>query len=507
MGWPHAGLREANPTRFPLEMSNLSSSPSSGASIDPGGPNKAKASNRETLCLYRDLEIKLQSSSVPPSIPAARVPSYASRFKASLRNLRKISDPTLLEDGTPVIQAPESVLLQTSELWKDHVVAHFHGRRPSAEKIIVDLNPVWGKFGRITVRTVSDTCVLILIPSVQTREWVLQVGYWQADQCAFSVYPWSADGNLVAEELLFAPTWAVLKNVPPQLYSLDGISVVASGIGEPLHTEKSRLDPYHFGDTKVKVENYLSHSPPEVVEVSDSQGNVVRVKVEYPSLPPKCINCGKFGHLMNRCHKPLMKKAFTQKKEAVISVVKCKEDVSLVEPSQEVEKDGPIVQEDKKKSRARSRSRRRSHSRAKVRALSSPPEVLSSVVKVHQSEVVVTEAQNTSLSNKNREVIGAVKAVEGEVSDRSLAVVGSQLEEGEIGAVTEIVDGDQAEQKEEVLAQIPEESSIWLTKHSKGYRRTVRQVERWKDSGYVGSPPKSYQFLLRCNSLDKKIEC
>lgn len=56
-------------------------------------------------------------------------------------------------------------------------------------------------------------------------------------------------------ELTTAPTWDVLKNVPPQMYSLDGISVIASAIGEPLHTEKSLLDPYHFGDTKVKVEN------------------------------------------------------------------------------------------------------------------------------------------------------------------------------------------------------------------------------------------------------------
>lgn len=130
---------------------------------------------------------------------------------------------------------------------------------------------------------------------MQTREWVLQVEYWQANRCAFSVYPWTADGNLAAQELLFALTWVVLKNVPPQLYSLDGISVFASGIGEPLHSEKSRLDLFHFGDTKVKVEIDLSKSLPKVVEVRYTQGNAVRVNVEYPSLPPKCINRGKFG--------------------------------------------------------------------------------------------------------------------------------------------------------------------------------------------------------------------
>lgn len=143
---------------------------------------------------------------------------------------------------------------------------------------------------------------------MQTREWVLQVGYWQVDHVAFSVFPWSPDGNLSPPELLTTPTWVVLKNVPPQLYSLDGISLVASRIGEPFHTEKSRLDPYHFGNTKIKVEISLEETPPEVVEVRNTVGNKARINVEYPRLPLKCCNCGRFGHLMRRCPKPAMKK-------------------------------------------------------------------------------------------------------------------------------------------------------------------------------------------------------
>lgn len=358
-------------------MVSLGSSPVANPSIDPGGPSPSKISDHENHLRNRNLEMKLQSSSILTAVPAARVSSYAARFKSSLRNLRKISNPSFLEDGTPVVQAPESLLLKTSELWKDHVVAHFHGRRPTAEKIVADLNPIWGKFGRITVRTVSDTCVLINIPSVQTREWVLQVGYWQADRCAFSVFPWSADGNLAAQELLFALTWVVLKDVPPQLYSLDGISVIASGVGDPLHTEKSRLDPFHFGDTKVKVEIDLSKALPSAVEVRDTQGNAVRVNVEYPSLPPKCINCEKFGHLMNRCRKPIMRKTQGQKKEKqdnLVSVVKASEDVSLVKSLELVDlvEHEEMTQSPKARSRSRSRRRSRSRARARKRALSSP---------------------------------------------------------------------------------------------------------------------------------------
>ena len=223
----------------------------------------------------------------------------------------------------------------------------------------------------------------------------------------------------------------MLKNVPPQLYSLKGISVVASGIGKPLHIENSRLDPYHFGDTKVKVEIDLAHNPPEVVEVRDTQGNSVRINIEYPSLPPKCINCGKFGHLMNRCHKPLMKRQHVQRKEKVISVVKAVEEVSLVEKAQE-DQVAVDVGEEKKKSRVHSRFRRRARSRARARALSLPPEVLS-VVESEELPVV----KEVELKKGGKISVEKDSSKEAVMSSREevLCLDRSQLEEGEIGDV------------------------------------------------------------------------
>lgn len=318
-------------------------------------------------------------------VPSASAPSFAQRFKASLRNLCKISSPVFLEDGTPVVQAPASVLLKTADQWKGHIVARFHGLIPPPAKIYSDLNPAWGKFGNIVIRTVSDTSCLIMIPCTSTRDWVLRVRYWQAGNCAFSVYPWSEEGSFDLQELETAPTWAVLKNVPPQMYSLDGISVIASAIGEPLHTEKSRLDPFHFGDTKVKVEISLDAAPPTTIIVKDTQQNSVKVHVSYPRLPPKCCNCGTFGHLLNRCPKPLMKKKHdcegpggfvaqgTAVAKTVISLVDGKEstpvgittgalcethNINLIKASQVIE--GPQKQGD-------------TRNRIRVRGRSSPP--------------------------------------------------------------------------------------------------------------------------------------
>lgn len=185
-------------------------------------------------------------SYIPQAVPSLEAPSYAERFKASLRNLTKIDSPTTLIDGIPVVQAPESILLKTSETWKDHILAKFHGTHPHPGKIFQDLNPIWGKQGNITIRSISPTACLIFVPAQEIREWVFQVGYWQVDNCGLSAFLWTPDISFEDLELRTAPTWAVLKCVPPQLYSLPGISVIASAIGEPLHTEKSRLDPFNL---------------------------------------------------------------------------------------------------------------------------------------------------------------------------------------------------------------------------------------------------------------------
>lgn len=234
---------------------------------------------------------------------------WATKFKDSLRNLKQMDPPSFLEDGTPVVVALPSILLKIAAMWKGHLVAQFHGLCPSSTTIFTDLHPIWGKFGNITVRMISETAALIFIPSTATRKWVVDIGFWQAGNCSCTVYPWSPNGPLELEELQFAPTWAVLKKVPPQFYSLEEISVIASGIGEPLHTKKSWLDPINIGVPKVKVIIKLDSTLPTTVVVRDIQGNTARVSVEYPRPPPKCLNCGRYGHLLSRCPTSLLKKS------------------------------------------------------------------------------------------------------------------------------------------------------------------------------------------------------
>lgn len=456
-------------------------------------PDGKVLSSREVGFANSVLDSKLQTSSAKASPPEISVPSYAQRFKSSLRNLRKISSPTFLEDGTPVVQAPASVLLSTAEIWKDHIVAHFHGSCPPPGKIFADLNPVWGKFGDITVRMVSETSCLIFVPNVQSREWVLQVGYWQVDHCAVSVFPWSAEGSLHDLELKFAPTWVILKNVPPQLYSLDGISVIASAVGEPLHTEKSRLDPYHFGDTKVKIEIDLSMTPPTLVEVRDSEDNSVRIKLEYPKLPPKCCNCGKFGHLMNRCPKPLMKKKMqhqTQEKERIkvamapqsVSVANAGAPVFLQEAEVKKVSEERQVEISAVSRNTQRRARSRSRARARRRSLSQLP-----------SYHVHSEDSDDDLGGLSRNAGGSSVTV---MAKQKSVVAGVKDHETQSNTIQEIEDF--------TYSETPVEEHIWLLPKAARRARKKEQKALWNASAGQMLKNRIPQFLNRGDTSGRK---
>ncbi|CAD5330494.1 unnamed protein product [Arabidopsis thaliana] len=247
-------VSEISSAGSPILTPSVGSAPLLAPSSGPVGSSDMVATKSLSLgsaIPQSSTPISGSSSQAPSSDSKIDLP-WVAKFKASLHNLKQMSQPTYLEDGTPVVIAPSSVLLKSAALWKGHVVAQFHGSCPPATRIFSDLNPIWGNYGDITVRIVSETVALIFIPALNTRQWVVDVGFWQAGNCSCTVYPWSPEGLLNIDELKTAPTWTVLKNVPPQLYSLEGISVIASAIG----------------------------------------GNSARVDVEYPRPPPKCLNCG-----------------------------------------------------------------------------------------------------------------------------------------------------------------------------------------------------------------------
>ncbi|CAF2097204.1 unnamed protein product [Brassica napus] len=283
-------------------------------------------------------------------------------------------------------------------------------------------------------------------------------------------------GQSSEHELKTAPYVGCSRMSPKNQYSLDGISVVASATGEPLHTEKSRLDPYHFGDTKVKIEITLDQDPPKLVEVRDVQGNAVRIMVEYPSLPPKCLNCGKYGHLINRCTKPLIKKKKalipnqTQERMAStstkISLNSSSEDAIQAGSGSLPEKsDLSESKERKKKSKRRGRSRSRAQSTPPLFEIEQTQDIQEGSKKKGD---ISPESQSLSLAMSSTKEIDAVPP-----EDTDAVGLEEDLQQGKAE--------EKVSEPDSPPGGDPEEDERMWFKHPKAVRKAIRQ-ELWRSS-------------------------
>ncbi|VVA99554.1 unnamed protein product [Arabis nemorensis] len=102
---------------------------------------------------------------------------------------------------------------------------------------------------------------------------------------------------MAPRKLISLPVWVVIRNIPPQLYSYEGLSIIAYAIDEPLYTDKPIMESDLRYAAKVKISVALDRKQPSIVCVKASLGIRISLRADYPRLPPHSDLCKEFGHL------------------------------------------------------------------------------------------------------------------------------------------------------------------------------------------------------------------
>ncbi|XP_011075697.1 uncharacterized protein LOC105160128 [Sesamum indicum] len=101
------------------------------------------------------------------------------------------------------------------------------------------------------------------------------------------------------------PVWIRLRHLPVELWTVKGLSTVASGIGRPLYPDAitracTRLDFAHVCvmlDVSSKLPKHI------IIMMPKEEGGEItcKIDVEYEWLPPKCTSCMTLGHMAKVC--------------------------------------------------------------------------------------------------------------------------------------------------------------------------------------------------------------
>ncbi|KAL0287657.1 UNVERIFIED_CONTAM: hypothetical protein Sradi_7119100 [Sesamum radiatum] len=136
-------------------------------------------------------------------------------------------------------------------------------------------------------------------------EEVIEGGPWLFHGQAIVLQKW--EPGLVLRKLQHTqvPVWIKLRHLPVELWTTDGLSIVASGVGKPLYPDAitracTRLD---FARVCVMLDISAKLLKHIVIMVPKEDGSEVacKVDVEYEWLPPKCTTCHSLGHSIKDC--------------------------------------------------------------------------------------------------------------------------------------------------------------------------------------------------------------
>ncbi|KFK29352.1 hypothetical protein AALP_AA7G122800 [Arabis alpina] len=232
----------------------------------------------------------------------AKLDSWANLVKGSTKQLQKRGQAFTLESGEACVKIPNGVIERNKKSWEFFILGQFYTDPPSHGTLHNIVNGIWSKQMRdITVSRMEGNSFLFRIPNSHTRHRVLNQRLWQIDGKTMFVAKWEPGVIPVKPELTSAPIWLELRNVPFQFFNEEGLEHIAGLVGEP-----KGLHPDTANKTNLEVAKVLTiidprRPLPEAVNAQFESGEIRRINVSSPWMPPVCSHCKEVGHSLKHC--------------------------------------------------------------------------------------------------------------------------------------------------------------------------------------------------------------
>ena len=242
------------------------------------------------------------SSPVVSSVPVNPTPveiaeTWVDLVKGSSKPLSKKGVPFTLPSGELCVKIPNGVIERNKKAWDLFVLGQFYSDPPAQDLVHNIVNGIWSRqFRDISVSKMEGNSYLFRIPNSSTRSRVLNQRLWQIEGQTMFVAKWVPGIVPSKPELSSAPIWLELRNVPLQFFHEEGLERIASLVGHPKCLHPSTANKTNLEVAKVLTIIDPRQPLPEAVNVQFDSGEVRRILVSNPWMPPVCLHCKEIGH-------------------------------------------------------------------------------------------------------------------------------------------------------------------------------------------------------------------
>ncbi|KAK4384432.1 Retrovirus-related Pol polyprotein from type-2 retrotransposable element R2DM [Sesamum angolense] len=215
--------------------------------------------------------------------------------------------PPSVQNGEVLVMPTIDMIREGSNRWNTTAVGYFLGKRPYFHHLNDFVRSTWPAVW--DVKATSNGFFFFQFKIMAAMEEVLEGGPWLYLGQPIVLQKWEPGMVLRKLKHTEVPVWIKLRHLPVELWTTNGLSTVASGIGRPLYPDAITRACTRLYFARVCVMLNVSSKLPKhiVIMMPNEHGgeSACKVDVEYEWLPPKCTNCTSLGHATREC--PLTK--------------------------------------------------------------------------------------------------------------------------------------------------------------------------------------------------------
>ncbi|XP_043697195.1 uncharacterized protein LOC122647973 [Telopea speciosissima] len=204
-------------------------------------------------------------------------------------------------DGALAAKCPDSMIKKGLEKWKNTLMGHFIGGRPSFIFARDMLLKQWKIAGHVEVNLLDSGIFVFHFNLEDDKTKVLEGGPWYVQRRLMILRPWSPDACLDRVDLCSVPVLISLPNLPFHFWSSEALSSIGSVIGKPIMTDKMTRSMERLSYAHLCVKVAADKDLPSSIPVYRDDGVAFNQRVAYDWKPPRCKHCRVFGHLIDSC--------------------------------------------------------------------------------------------------------------------------------------------------------------------------------------------------------------
>ncbi|KAL2246085.1 UNVERIFIED_CONTAM: hypothetical protein Sindi_2876700 [Sesamum indicum] len=158
----------------------------------------------------------------------------AQAFNNSTRKTLTFIAPTL-QNGEVIVRPTLDIIRNGSKRWRTTAVGYFLGKRPYFHHVKEFAMSVWSDLVEVTAT--NNGFFFFQFKTIIAMEDIIKGGPWLFQGQPIVLQKWEPGMVLRKLKHTQVPVWIKLRHLPVELWTEEGLSTVASGVGKPLYPD------------------------------------------------------------------------------------------------------------------------------------------------------------------------------------------------------------------------------------------------------------------------------